>query len=284
MAPSPVSVELPVLRPKAFPRSGVHRRPHPTRSPWRLRRDRAPCGFVDGRRLRVRAMSTATTTRPRPGALPVSSSRRPRRQVLLSLVTLGVVAGGTWGLLAPRGAEDGDHPGHGATAVRTLDLDDGTLRIEGLVDKQVGHVMAGMAVAEDVPVGMRRFGVNVSLGATEDRSLVYSRRDFTVSGDGVLPVVPVEGQIGDGVLTPGRALSGSLSFDVPKEATSLSLQFRDEAPVRLPALPPVADGEHEPEPAPAPGTGEDHHDEAAVPAPAAGADHHDAPGAPAHTH
>ena len=233
-------------------------------------------------------MSTATTTRPRPPA-PVERrsprARSPWRDAVVSVVAVGVVAGGAWGMTAPRDAhEDGAAHSHGSSALATVDLPDGTLRVDGLVDKQVGHVMAGMSMAEDVPAGMRRFSVNVSLGATEDESLTYTRRDFTVFGPGVKPVVPVDGQIDGGTVTPGMAVSGSLSFDVPKETTSLSLRFRDTEAVALPALPPVADGQHAEHggagaPAgKAPG-------KATAKAPAkAPADHHDAPGSPAHEH
>ena len=193
-------------------------------------------------------MTTASPTRPRPTrAHPAGPGRsggpcRSRlHDALLALTTAGVLAGGTWGLLAPRAAEGGDHgAGHGASAVASVALPDGVLRVDGLVDKQVGHVMPGMSVAEDVPVGMRRFSVNVTLAATEDRSLAYSRRDFTVAGPGVKPVVPVDGQFDSGALTPGQALSGSLSFDVPKDTATLSLQFRSTSPVALPALPAMA--------------------------------------------
>lgn len=135
-------------------------------------------------------------------------------------------------------------------------------------------------MAKDVPVGMRRFAVNVSLGATEDEPLRYTLRDFTVFGPGVKPVVPVDGQLRGTTLAPGTAASGSLSFDVPKEVTSLSLRFRDTKAVALPTLPAVAEGGHgghgeAPAHAPA---------KAPAQAPAEAPDHHDAPGTPPHDH
>lgn len=236
-------------------------------------------------------MTAGTLTRPRTPAppRPPDTERRPTWQRgLLSLITVGVLAGGVWGLTVPRDAAEDGHA-HGGSAVATVDLSDGTLRVDGLVDKQVGHVMPGMDMPDDVPVGMRRFGVNVSLGATEDGALTYDRRDFTVSGPGVKPVAPVAGQIDRGSLRPGSTISGSLSFDVPKESTVLSLQFRGGAAIALPALPPVAEGQHAehggapekaPGKAPAPAQAP-----AQAPAPAApGADSHDAPGAAPHGH
>lgn len=218
-------------------------------------------------------MSTVTLLRPPGTAGTATGSSRPLRTAVVGLVAAGVVAGGTWGLMAPRESGDGHPAGHAAAAVGTVDLSDGTLRVDGLVDKQVGQAMADMSMAEDVPAGMRRFSVDVSLGATDGKALAYSRRDFTVSGAGVKPVVPVDGQIDRGTLTPGMAVSGSLTFDVPKETTALSLRFRDTDPVTLPALPPVAEGEHDAGQAPV---------TAPAGAPAPAADRHDAPGAPAH--
>ena len=230
-------------------------------------------------------MATASLTRPRT-VHPASPSRttdpgsKRLRDALLVLTTAGVLAGGTWGLLAPRAADGGGHgDGHAASAVASVALPDGVMRVDGLVDKQVGHVMPGMSVAEDVPVGMRRFSVDVTLAATEDRRLAYSRRDFTVSGPGVKPVVPVDGQFDSGALTPGQALSGSLSFDVPKDSATLSLQFRATSPVALPALPAMASST----PAgkdPSKGHGGTGHDAGAAGGAAGGA----APTAPDHPH
>lgn len=232
-------------------------------------------------------MSATTLLRPDPVRVlaPTTSTAGSSRMrtVVVSLVAAAVAAGGTWGLVSPR-ESDHEHASGAAAAVGTVDLPDGTMRVDGLVDKQVGHVMAGMSTAEDVPVGMRRLSVNVSLGATDDQVLSYARRDFTVSGPGVKPVAPVDGQLDRGSLTPGMAVSGSLSFDVPKETTALSLRFRDTEPVTLPALPPVAEGEHAAHGGAQPPTVDSPGEAPTVLAPAPGADHHDAPGAPAHDH
>lgn len=223
-------------------------------------------------------MSTAArrrpgATRPARPAAPRTSGSRAR-----DLTVTVLVAGGSWGLLVPREAPHDRHTV--AAGLATVSLPDGTLRVDGLVDKQVGHVMAGMTAAEDVPEGMRRVGVNVSLGATGDRPLSYTRSAFTVSGPGVTAVAPSVGQLSDGTLAPGQSISGSLSFDVPKEATTLRLSFRGGAPVALPDLPPLETGEHAPDAGPAPAAPAPmapHED-----APGAAPDHHDAPGAAPH--
>lgn len=199
--------------------------------------------------------------------------RHRLRTAVLSLVTLGIVTGGLWGMLVPR--EAAEH-GSGHDALALVDLPDGTLRVDGLVDRQVGHAMPGMSVAKDVPVGMRRFAVDITLGATKGRTLAYSRRDFTVSGPGVKPVVPVDGQIDRGSLIAGQAISGSLSFDVPEQTVSVSFRYKDGEAVALPDLPPVMapDGG---------GHGGGAHDEAPTGTSEA-PDHVDPEGAPAHEH
>ena len=216
-------------------------------------------------------MSTAVRTRPlaQPASTP-APGRRTLRTAVVSLLAVGVVGGGVWGLTAPRETHEADHAG---SVLATVQLPDGTLRVDGLVDKQVG-TMPGMDMPEDVPAGLRRFAVDVSLGATEDEALRYDRRDFTVSGSGVKPVVPVDGQLDRGELTPGSTISGSLTFDVPEEATALTLRFRGEA-VALPALPAATgSGRSQERGAEAPATGPK--------APAPAADDHDAPGTPPH--
>lgn len=152
---------------------------------------------------------------------------------LLAVVASGALSAGVWGLLVPRHSS-----ATGGAAVATVSLPDGTLRVHGLVDKQVGQTMPGMGVTEDVPVGLRRFAVTVTLGATRGRTLTYSRRDFTVFGPGVKPVSPVSGQFEQGSLVPGQAISGSLTFDVPDDSRSLSLRFGSAPAVLLPMLPP----------------------------------------------
>lgn len=213
------------------------------------------------------ASSSRSVKRAHPAGRTSTSPARGRRTLqtaLLSLVTLGVVGGGAWGMVVPR--EAAGH-GNGHDTLASVDLPDGTLRVEGLVDKQVGHVMSGMSVAKDVPVGMRRFAVDITLGATQGRTLDYSRRDFTVFGPGVRPVVPVDGQIDRGSLSAGRAISGSLSFDVPEGTVAVSLRYRDADAVALPDLPPLA-GSGSPAPAGTSGA----------------AEHADPPGAPARGH
>ena len=153
------------------------------------------------------------------------------------------------------------------------------------------------ARVEDVPEGLQRFSVTVTLAADDGAALTCTRRDFTVSRPGVQPVVPVSGQIKGATLQAGTAVSGGLTFDVPKESSQLTLQFRGGQTVALPALPAAktgqhgaeeghqADAGHEGDGAAASGKGGTGRAPVTAPAPAAGSsDHAHAPGAPAHDH
>ncbi len=164
----------------------------------------------------------------------VGRSRGWRQVALLAVAVAGMFGAGVWGLLVPRNSSSTT----GVSSVATVSLPDGTLRVHGLVDKQVGQTMPGMGATEDVPAGLRRFAVTITLGATRGRPLAYSRRGFTVFGPGVKPVSPVSGQLEQGSLLPGQAISGSLTFDVPDDSRSLSLRFGNAPAVRLPSLPP----------------------------------------------
>lgn len=177
----------------------------------------------------VGAVRVAKGQRDRAGLL-----RGWRQWVLLAVVTTGMVSAGVWGFLVPR-----QPSATGDAALTTVSLPDGTLRVHGLVDKQVGQAMPGMGATDDVPPGLRRFAVTVTLGATRGRPLTYSRRQFTVFGPGVKPVAPVTGQLEQGSLLPGQAISGSLTFDVPDDSRSLSLRFGGAPAVLLPMLPPL---------------------------------------------
>ncbi|MDQ4084764.1 MAG: DUF4352 domain-containing protein, partial [Actinomycetota bacterium] len=180
---------------------------------------------------------------------PRRHRRHRLRDALLLLAAVVVVAGGVWGMLAPRDSHH-DRVGQGAVA----DVENGVMRVDGLADKTVGHAMAGMDMPDEVPAGMRRFAVNVSLAATGDDALTYSRRDFLVSGPGVKPVVPVRGDFEAGSVTAGSALSGTLTFDVPEEASVLRLSFQGGDPILLPALPEAGSTGH----GPSAGTGHEH--------------------------
>lgn len=182
----------------------------------------------------------ATLTRQEPQldgarAAQATPSQRLLGLLLLSAAVALVVGAGAWGLSVPRDDSHDVAP----LPVATVELADGTVRIDGLVDKQVGHLMPGMASTNDAPAGMRRFSVNVTLAARSGAAFAYSAADFAVSGEGTAAAGPVDAQLGDGSLPAGRALTGTLTFDVPEKATRLLLQFRQTRPVALPALPPA---------------------------------------------
>lgn len=158
---------------------------------------------------------------------------------MLLLAAVAVVAGGLWGLLAPPAGQDAQGPAD------TVAVEGGVLRVDGLADKTVGHAMAGMDMPDDVAAGMRRFAVNVTLAATGDETLHYAERDFLVSGPGVKPAVPVRSDFATGSVVAGSALSGSLTFDVPEDATTLRVAFQGGQTIALPKLETAATQGHD---------------------------------------
>lgn len=169
------------------------------------------------------------------------------RQALLAAAAVAVVVGGVWGVLTPREAGHPHPPASPAAAAPTVDVPGGVLRLDGLADKTVGQAMQGMNMPDDVPVGLRRFAVNVTLATTGDEPLRYTERDFTVQGPGVAPVVPVRSDFDSGAVPAGTALSGSITFEVPDDVTAVGLRFRDSAMLPVPPLPAVEpDGGHHP--------------------------------------
>ena len=158
-------------------------------------------------------MATRTAARGR-AATPTPAPRDPPtpRWLTAVLALTGVLAvlGGIWGATAGR-QTDGLSAAPAGTPVPG-----GVLRVEEVKSRDIDHgTMPGMSMPEDVPAGLRRFSVTATLVATGDTPLRYTERDFTVAGPGISPVVATRSEFREGSLAPGRALTGSLTFDVP---------------------------------------------------------------------
>ena len=184
-------------------------------------------------------MTTRTAVRGR-ASTPAAGPPGPRSPrwltVVLALTAVLAVLGGIWGMTAGRDADR-----LAATPVGTP-VPGGVLRVEDVRDREIDHgTMPGMSMPEDVPAGLRRFSVTATLMATGDTPLRFTERDFTVAGPGISPVVPTRSEFREGSLTPGSALTGSLTFDVPDDATRLDLRFQGGEAVRLPELAPAGD-------------------------------------------
>lgn len=149
---------------------------------------------------------------------------------LVGLVVL-VIAVGMWGVLASRGDEHSSQPGIGDV----VSLSDGKLRVERAFDVDISMPMTGpgMAMAKgrnvpQIPPGMRRFDVDVTLMATEGVPLWFSGKHFFVTGDGLPPSAPVAIDDGGDLLPAGGALTRTISFQVPERLSSVKLRLEGE--------------------------------------------------------
>jgi len=90
-----------------------------------------------------------------------------------------------------------------------------------------GMSSMGMDMA---PEGQRRFAVDVTLAA-ERGDLSYSPEDFRISGKGMNKEAgPIRSQLDAGTIAAGGAISGTLVFQAPQEASALMLSFGEEGP------------------------------------------------------
>jgi hypothetical protein len=164
---------------------------------------------------------------------PVSVARR--RLVVVAAALVGAAAmllAGLWGVRADR-SED-QHAG--AAPAGWVTVPGGWMTVREVSNRAVDHKsMPGMQTmpdADPVPAGHVRLTVDLSLAA-RGGSLRWQPRDFTVRGNGVGTVHPHAAHLGDGVVPAGTQVAGDLTFEVPKKATRLTLEFRGDGAVPL---------------------------------------------------
>lgn len=171
------------------------------------------------------------------GLEPVSPARR--RLVVAAAALVGAAAmllAGLWGVHANR---SGDQQA-GAAPAGWVSVPGGWMTVREVSNRAVNHKsMPGMQTMPDpdpVPAGYVRLTVDLSLAA-RDGTLRWEPHDFTVEGTGVGTVRPHAAHLGDGVVPAGTQVAGDLTFEVPKKATQLSLDFRGDGsvPLELPA-------------------------------------------------
>jgi hypothetical protein len=181
---------------------------------------------------------TKSAERPRLGSAqraPEAVSPARRRLVVVAAALTGAAAmvlAGLWGWQADRSANQ-----HTATAPAGWSpIPGGWLAVRQVSDRAVNHKgMPGMQMMPDpdpVPAGYVRLTVDLSLAARGE-TLRWQPRDFTVEGNGVGVVRPHRAQLGDGVVPEGSQVAGGLTFEVPKTAKHLTLQFRDGGSIPL---------------------------------------------------
>ncbi|MFP5253552.1 MAG: hypothetical protein ACLGH4_07120 [Actinomycetes bacterium] len=168
--------------------------------------------------------------------------------VAAGLGLLGALLAGWWGLGTARG-EDGPQ------AAGWVQVENGWVRVDEVVDRSLSHRrmtnMQTMPDADPVPDGHVRYLVQLSIAA-EGRTLRWRPADLRVSGTGMPPTPPHGAELGDGLVPAGSTVRGSVTVDVPEDATNLVLTFGD-ARVALSTEPGAHGSDH--------GDGDSHEDD-----------------------
>lgn len=150
----------------------------------------------------------------------VAESGSTRHRVAAALVTLALgvtIAAAGWGLLSALA------PHETAADPQVLTLAGGEIHVGAERADVMAHTtMPGMAVPDPLPEGQRRFRVALTLVGLRGEGIVYSPEMFAVSGRGLAPTPP-KPPAQSGVVPPGMSASIVLLFQVPEDATDLSL-------------------------------------------------------------
>lgn len=169
--------------------------------------------------------------------------------ILLALVVAAALAVAGWGLRAASISGGYRVPASMGEAVR---VSGGTLRVDRIIPENMaplhsdkfahsGMSMSGMGM-DMAPKGQRRFSVEITLIATGAGGLHYSASQFRVTGKDMEPTGPHRQQLGDGRLARGSAVSSTLTFQAPENASQLVLRYgADARPIALA----LDDGHHE---------------------------------------
>jgi Domain of unknown function (DUF4352) len=159
--------------------------------------------------------------------------RRRMANLLLVLFVVAVLAAGGWGLY---GSLANENPP--ARLGETVEVPGGLMSVDRaypwhMAPMQMGNFanagmnMAGSTNMDMPPEGQRRLNVEVTLRAESGADLSYSSEDFLINGEGVKETGPYESKLGAGKVPAGSAVSGSMTFQVPEEASKLMLGFGD---------------------------------------------------------
>jgi hypothetical protein len=163
-----------------------------------------------------------------------------RRRVgagLLALAVLFALGSGLWGTLNPSA-------GSPVPVGEAVEVSGGEFRVAAVLPEHMEHMQAGRFAGADMggmagmgvdmtPEGYRRLTVEVTLAAGEE-PIRYARERFRVSGPELAETPPMRGELAEGVVPAGSAVSGVLVFQVPKEtAGELYLNFDGSRSVDL---------------------------------------------------
>lgn len=168
--------------------------------------------------------------------------RRMLGALLIAAAGLALIAG-VWGASAARQLHARENP---AGIGQLVEVPGGSVRVDQAESVSLAHNpgMPEEMMVDPVSEGFRRVSVHLTLFAEHDGGLAYRREMFRLTGSGMGSVVPRAGQLDDGHLPPGRALTTSLEFEIPEDATAVALSVDGAA--RLVAIDPgpVTDHDH----------------------------------------
>jgi hypothetical protein len=154
---------------------------------------------------------------------------RPRpsgsiRRAALVLVALAVAVAGGWALLTPRDTSP-------AGLNDAVDVSGGWMRVDNVLDVDLSTPMTGPGMAmgassgvPEIPEGLRRIDVEISLAATSGEGLRFKPSAFTADTVGSDPVRPVAADDTTDLVPPNGLLTRTLSFQVPADATLVTLR------------------------------------------------------------
>lgn len=159
--------------------------------------------------------------------------------VLLLFATVAVLAAGVWGVVSSLGAE--------APAARIgemVEVPGGQFSVDRFAPEHMAPMKMGgfakqgmnMAMPQNMdmtPKGMERLTVDFTLIAGDGGDLAYSPEDFRIGGESMNETGPYRSRFGTGTVPVGSAFSGTMTFQVPKEADNLTLSFDDGRSVAL---------------------------------------------------
>lgn len=172
-----------------------------------------------------------------PAAAAPASGRSGRglAGLLTAMGVAAILAVGLWGVSFTLGATHDLGP-------RWVGVPGGHVRVGELTNTEVDHSLmkgtAAMADADAVPPGYTRVSVDVSVSA-DDEDIVWEDPDFVMTSRDGTSATPVRTELGDGKVPFGTQVSGTITFDVRRDAVGFSLSFRGGEAIELEAAPGV---------------------------------------------
>ena len=163
-------------------------------------------------------------------ARPVPTST-PGRHATLLVVVVAVLA--VLGAIAALRAVNEDAT---TTAGDELALSHGTLVVGAVTPEVMKHPkgMPATMMPDPVPEGFQRFSVDVTVYAEKGGSAAYDARRIRVTDPDGRSSAPIRGTLGSGTIPAGGQVRGSVLFQVPEDARTVTLSVvGDSSRIRL---------------------------------------------------